>query len=102
MKSKFLGIVFDGTTHLSEALAIVIKFVNESWDIEQCLIKILLLVKRFSSEEITQELINMFSANFSITSNYAVAACEIMCQQNCCIKNSKSSLFLSVGCWLLF
>ena len=31
IKDKFLGVVFDGTTHTCEALAIVIRFVSDSW-----------------------------------------------------------------------
>ena len=45
IKGKSLGVIFDGTTHVCEAFAVVIRFVSNSWSIEQRLIKIQLLAK---------------------------------------------------------
>ena len=51
--------MFDGTTHTCEALAIVIRFVSDPWVIEQRLIRIQLLAKSLSGEEIARKLINV-------------------------------------------
>ena len=47
--------MFDGTTHTCEALAIILRFVSESWSIEQRLIRIQLLTKSLTGEEIARE-----------------------------------------------
>ena len=44
--------IFDGTSRLGEALAIVLRFVGENWIIEQRLVRIQLLAKSMSGEEI--------------------------------------------------
>ena len=66
--------MFDGTTHTCEALAIVIRFISEFLVIEQCLIRIQLLAKSLSGEEIARELINVLSTNYGIGSRYLIAA----------------------------
>ena len=60
INGKFVGVVFDGTTHICEALAVVIRFISDSWVIEQCLIGIQLLAKSLSGEEIAREVIDLF------------------------------------------
>ena len=64
IKAEIVGrpvsVVFDGTTHarLGEAMAIVIRFVDNSFAITQCLIRLQLLTKSMTGEEIARELIN--------------------------------------------
>ena len=45
IQGKSLGVIFDGTTHVCEAFAIVVWFISDSWSIEQRLVKIQLLTK---------------------------------------------------------
>ncbi len=40
-----LSVIFDGTTHLGEAMAIVVRFVDDSFVIKQRLIRLQLLAK---------------------------------------------------------
>ena len=47
INGKFLGVTFDGTTHTCETLTIVIRYVSDSWELQQCLIGIQLLAKAF-------------------------------------------------------
>ena len=35
LKGRFLSVVFDGSTRLGEALAIVVRFLNDGWEIQQ-------------------------------------------------------------------
>ena len=65
LKGKHLGVVFDGTTRLGEALAIIVRFVSESWTIEQRLIRIQLLSKSMSGEEIARELVLVLSTELA-------------------------------------
>ena len=55
-----MSLIFDGTTRLGEALAIVVRFVSDSddWKIEQRLIRLQLLTKSMTGEEIAREIID--------------------------------------------
>ena len=71
---KSVSVIFDGTTRLGEVMAIVIRFVDDSFVIQQRLIRLQLLVKSMTGEEIARELINTLSAQYSIGSDLLVAA----------------------------
>lgn len=58
--------IFNGTTRLGEALAIVVCFMDEDFVIHQCLIRLQLLTKCMNGEEIARELINTLSVVYSI------------------------------------
>ena len=73
ISNRPLSVIFDGTTRLGEALAIVVRYVDDSFTIQQRLIRLQLLAKTMSGEEIARELINVLSAQYSITSNKLVA-----------------------------
>ena len=44
-QGQFLSVIYDGTSHSGEALAILVRFVNNSWILEQRLLAIQLLSK---------------------------------------------------------
>ena len=69
-----LSVVFDGTTRLGEALAIVIRFVNDDLYIRQRLVRLQLLSKSMSREEIARELIDTLSVQYSVSSGMLLAA----------------------------
>ena len=77
VKREILGravsVVFDGTTRLGEAMAIVIRFIDEAFTIQQRLVRLQLLAKSMSGEEIAREIINSLSVQYSISSNLVVA-----------------------------
>ena len=77
IKGKFVGVVFDGTIHICEALAVVIRFISDSWVIEQPLIGIQLLAKSLSGEEIACEVISLLSTKFGIGPKYLNTLCSI-------------------------
>ena len=56
LHGQFLSIIFDGTSHSGEAFAILVRFVNDSFVIQQQLIAIQLLSKSLTGEEIAHEL----------------------------------------------
>ena len=68
-----MSVVFDGTTRLGEALAIVIRFVDESFVIQQRLVHLQLLAKSMTGEEIAREIINSLSVQYNISSKIVVA-----------------------------
>ncbi len=102
ISNKPLSIIFDGTTRLGEALAIVVRYVDDSFTIQQRLIRLQLLVKTMSGQEIARELINVISAQYGIMSNKVVAcmrdraACNNVALQT--IKIVYSSI-VDVGCF---
>jgi len=53
MARRNVSVIFDGTTHLGEALAIVVRFVAD-WEIKQRLIRLQLLTKTMMGEEIAR------------------------------------------------
>lgn len=56
-------VIFDGTTRLGEAFAIVLCFVDEELCIQQRLVRMQLLSKSMSGEEIARELIDTLSVH---------------------------------------
>ena len=67
-----IGIIFDGTTHLEEALAIVVRFVD-GWEVKQRLIRLQLLTKTMTGEEIAREIVHTVSTEYGVTRNRLVA-----------------------------
>jgi len=66
---KKVSVVYDGTTRLGEALAIILRFVSSGWKIEQRLVRVQMLSQSLSGEEIARELISIPSVSFSIGSS---------------------------------
>ena len=67
ISSKKISVIFDGTTYLGEALAIVVRYVSDKWVIEQKLVRLQILAKSLSGEEVARELISTLSVNFGIS-----------------------------------
>ena len=76
IQGQFLSIIFDDTSHSGEALAILVCFVNDSWEIEQQLLAIQLLSKSLTGEEIAHELVQVLSVSYSISSSHLIAAMQ--------------------------
>ena len=58
ISGKYLSIVFDGTTRLGEAMAIIVRYVDSEWCIQQRLIRLQMLEKSMNGEEIARVLID--------------------------------------------
>ena len=54
-------VIFDGTTRLGEAMAIITHFVDTKWAIQQRLIHMQLLAKSLTGEEIARELLIVYT-----------------------------------------
>ena len=74
IKGKDLFVIFDGTTRLGEALAIVIRFVDDGWKINQKLVRLQMVVKSLTGEELARELISVLSVNYGIATQHLLAA----------------------------
>ena len=98
IKNKHVGIVFDGTTHTCEALAVVLRFISDSFTIEQRLVRIQLLAKSLNGEEVARELINVLST----TSHYVVATMRDRASVNNVALRTLKILYphlLDIGCF---
>ena len=69
-----VSVIFDGTTRSGEALAIIVRFIDESWSIQQRLVRLQLLVKSLSGEEVARELICTLSTEYGIKHTSLLAA----------------------------
>ena len=102
IKNKHVGIVFDGTTHTCEALAVVLRFISDSFTIEQRLVRIQLLAKSLNGEEVARELINVLSTTLGITSHYVVATMRDRASVNNVALRTLKILYphlLDIGCF---
>ena len=60
-----VGVIFDGTNRLGEAMAIIICFVDSQWSICQRLVCIQLLAKSLRGEEVARELLTVIQGKYS-------------------------------------
>ena len=74
IQGKWLSVIFDGTSHCGEALAILVRYIDDSWNIQQRLLCIRLLTKSLTGEEVAHDLIQVLSINYSISSDHLIAA----------------------------
>ena len=74
IEGKHVAVIFDGITYLGEALAIVLRFVSEDFEIKQRLIRLQLLAKSLTGEEIARELITVLSVGYGINPNLLLSA----------------------------
>ena len=72
LQCKRVSVIFDGTTMLGEALVVIIRFID-GFVIKQCLVRFLILPRSLTGEEITRELINVLSTEYTVTSERLLA-----------------------------
>ena len=101
LKGQISLLYFDGTTRLGEALAIVVRFVVE-WRIEQRLIRLQLLVKSMTGEQIAREIINTLSVEYGISVDRVLACMRDRASTNQVAVRTMKILYpniLDVGCF---
>ena len=69
IRGKNISVIFDGTTHICEALAIIIRFVDDEWNVKQRAVRVMLLAKNLTGEEVAHQLIVCLSTEYGIGSN---------------------------------
>ena len=68
INQKPVSVIFDGTTHVCEAMVIVLRYVDETWTIQQCVANLLLLAKSMTGEKLARLLIVSLSTELAIQS----------------------------------
>lgn len=70
---SLVAIIFDGTSRRGEALAIILRFVDRSSLLiksHQRLVRIQLLTKSLTGEEVARELLSVLSTEYGVVSSY--------------------------------
>ena len=70
INEKPVSVIFDGTTHVCEAMVIVLRYVDETWCIQQRVEKLLLMARSMTGEELARQLIVTLSTELAIQSSY--------------------------------
>ena len=78
ISGKQVALIYDGTTHIAEALVINLRYVTGNWEIRQRVRRLKLLAKSLSGDELAHEIISCLSTELSIPSNLVVAAMRIV------------------------
>ena len=81
IEGRDVSIIFDGTTHVAEALNIILRFVTE-WKVHQRLIRLLLVTKPMNGEELAHQLLSTLSVDFSIPPSSLLAAARDLASVN--------------------
>ena len=100
---KDVSVIFDGTSRLGEALAIVVRIVNSStWCIEQRIVRMQLLVKTVCGDELARELISILSTELGIPPARLLAAMHDRASTNAAAMRTLKIVYpslLDVGCF---
>ena len=89
-------------THVCEALVILIRFVDENWHIQQRVVRLMLLAKSLSGEEVARQLIVSLTTELGIASNLLIAAMHDRASVNNVAIRTLSIVFpkgLDIGCF---
>ena len=73
-KAQFLSVVFDGSTHLGEALAILVRYIDADWKLQQQLVRLHVLSKSLNGQQLARELITYLSVKYNIHPKKLVTA----------------------------
>ena len=89
-----LSVVFDGSTHLGEAVAIIVRFVDTNRILQQQLVRLQVVSSSLNGQELTGKLIQCLSVKFQIPSSRLVAAIRDGATANsAALRNRKEIMF---------
>ena len=72
--AKECSAIFDGSTRLGEALAVIVRFVDSQWNVQQRLVRLQVLAKSLKANELAQCLIQALAGEFAIQPGPLLAA----------------------------
>ena len=70
INGRYVSVIFDGTTHVYEAMVVVLRFLDDS---KQHVTRLMLLAKSMTGEEVACQLLSSISAELGIGRNSVVA-----------------------------
>ena len=74
IEGRSVAVIYDGTSHVGEALTILLRYIDAEWCVQQCLVRVQMLSKSVLGEELARELISVLSITYGIKSNMLLAA----------------------------
>ena len=99
--NQYFSIIFDGTTRLGEAMAIVVRYVDNDWSIQQRLIRFKLLQKSMTGEKIAQVVMDTLSREYgTLTSRFLACMRDRAAVNNVAVQFVKVlyNNLLDIGC----
>ena len=72
VEGRDVSVIFDSTKRLGEA--VIIRFIDDGWEIVQRLVRVQLLVKSITGKERARELVNVISVEYGTSVNQLLAA----------------------------
>ena len=96
-----MSVIFDGTTKLGEAFAVVLHFVSDK-QLKQRLIKFQILAKSMTGEEIAQDIISILQVTNGICANKLLACMHDRVSVNGSAMRTITVVFpdiVDVGCY---
>ena len=82
ISGKNVSAIFDGTSRLWEALALLLRFMDDDFSLEQRMVRVQMLSKSLTVEEIAKELITVLSVTYSIHPSNLLAAMRDIASTN--------------------
>ena len=104
IQRKHLCIILDGTSHCGEALAILVRYIDDLWNVQQQLLCMRMLSRSLTGEEIAHDLIQMLSVNYSISSEHLIAAMRDRASVNSLAMKTVKIVYpkiFDIGCFML-
>ena len=101
INGKHLSIIFDGTTHVCEALVIIVRYFHE-WRIKQKVCRLMLLAKALTGEELARQLITAISTELSVQPGLVVAGMRDRASVNTVAMCTISVIYnnmMDIGCF---
>ncbi len=99
---KRISLVFDGTSRLGEAMVVLIRYVSDNWELEQRLLRVQMLEKSMTGEEIARVLIEVLSVGYGVSSTTLLAAMRDRASVNNVAMRTVKVIFpllVDVGCF---
>ena len=99
---KYLSVIFDGTSRLGEALAVIVRFIGEDWTLEHRLIRMQMLSKSMTGQEVARELISVLSVTYGVRSELLLAAMRDRASVNNLAMETVSVVYpfvVDIGCF---
>ncbi len=97
-----ISVIFDGTTHVSEALVIVLRYVDDNWNIQQRVCRMMLLAKSLTGEALARQLLVALSTELSIRAELVLAFMHDRASVNSVAMQTVSVLYtkmVDLGCF---
>ena len=97
-----VSIIFNSTTHICDAMVIVLRLVDEKWKIQQRVYRLMVLANSMSGEEVVRQLVIVLSTELGIPSSLVIAAaCDRMSVNNIAMRTISViyDQLLDIGCF---